>query len=198
MVTGTSEEEPGVRERKTGRAGGRGRIARNTERLRAGIRNLFQAPTPLGHSSLQTLNPCSSCRLPPSPSQQLRRARLTTASPPASPRLHAPSATPMSKHNHANRPAPSPTKPQHQAGGNRPSLLAKAAGSPSATQPRARRPSRRWDAGGMDRAHGCLHKTRAMGSMDRAGHAVEMRWVARVGDGEKKALSYQLTLRKQG
>lgn len=100
----------------------------------------------------------------------------------------------------ADRVAPSRTKPQHKAGGNRPFLLAETAGNPSATQPctetaqpRARRPSRRQDASGIlvgwmgHMANRCLHNWRVMGSVDRAGHAVEMRWVGRADDGEESA-----------
>lgn len=103
-------------------------------------------------------------------------------------------------HAHADRAAPSCTKPQHTAGGNRPSLLAKAVGNTSAAQPctktaqpRARRPSRRWDASGVvvgrpgHTAHRCLHNWRVMGSVDRTGHAAEMRWVARVDDGGEES-----------
>lgn len=172
-----------------------------------------------GHSSLRMLNLCISWAFPPIPSWQLHRAQTTTACHPASPVLHEPSArspnqpsaTQFSKHHHActhhaDRVAPSHTKPQHKAGGNHPFLLAEAVGNPSATQPctKMAQPSRRQDASGIlvgwmgHKANRCLHNWRVMGSVDRAGHAVEMRWVGRVDDREKKALSYQLTLRKQG
>lgn len=161
------EEEPGVRKEKRGVGeGGEGSARQRGSELHCRLLLLW-----LGHSSLQTLNLCISWGLPPAPAWQLCRAQTTTA------RHRASSPLSHTQHGWLHlEPSPSTELSSHQGCGQ--PLCHTALQQDGTTQGSAPLTPVGWT---RHTAQRCQHNRRVMEPMGRAGHAVEVRWVAGVG-----------------